>query len=511
MLKSTATWHHVLICLGLLLLPQRESEARFQTYPDRLALVGATVITVRGDEIIPNATVLIDDGVIAFVGPAKEAPDTDRYRVLDVSGSWLTPGIIDTNVHLILTTVPEFFVKYEDRLEEIAIQSSQVGLKYGMTTMADSWGPLEPLLSARDRINSGEVVGADVLIAGNIVGLGGPFSDYFMGSWGGDGSTLRNGDWVHPAIKNRIDTLWEAGVGPSMLAMTPTEVADHLRSYIARGVDFVKVAVSGHGIEPVEPLMFSPAALSAMREVAREAGIPFQTHTATIESLRMAIDVEPDLLQHPNVITPSRQSMSEDEKVAVTALMKRISRMNIFSGLMAIPERLKIETYRIWTSGEAGSDPYVDRVMDYRKKWFENTTYDEMAAGIRAWLSSGVPYTLATDQGPEAAELGPTIWGRLGRAHFDRMIGLQDAGAEPIEILTASTLNGAAAYGLERSRGSIEVGKIADLLVLSANPLADITNMRTIRYVIKNGRVVDRDRLPTVKVLDYDPEATWPR
>lgn len=71
---------------------------------------------------------------------------------MDDGATWF----VDTNVHLILMTVPGFFVKYEDKLEEIAIQSAQVGLKYGVTTMADTWGPLEPLLSARDRINEGE-------------------------------------------------------------------------------------------------------------------------------------------------------------------------------------------------------------------------------------------------------------------------------------------------------------------------------------------------------------------
>ena len=87
------------------------------------------------------------------------------------------------------------------------------------------------------------------------------------------------------------------------------------------------------------------------------------------------------------------------------------------------------------------------------------------------WIDGGVKYTLATDQGPEAADLGPVAWGRFG---------------------------------------TIETGKLADLLVLDADPLQDIANLRKINQVIKDGRIVDREALPTVRVLDFDPEAPWP-
>lgn len=79
-----------------------------------------------------------------------------------------------------------------------------------------------------------------------------------------------------------------------------------------------------------------------------------------------------------------------------------------------------------------------------------------------------------------------------------------------MEILTAATINGAAAYDLDDEIGTIEVGKVADLLILEADPLEDVTNLRRIQHVIKDGQIIDRESLPTVKVLDYDPEAVWP-
>ena len=74
----------------------------------------------------------------------------------------------------------------------------------------------------------------------------------------------------------------------------------------------------------------------------------------------------------------------------------------------------------------------------------------------------------------------------------------------------AATRNGATAYGLSDDVGTIEAGKRADLLILDADPLQDIANLRRIYLVLKDGRIVDRAALPTVKILDYDPEAPWP-
>lgn len=475
---------------------------------DNIALVGGTVIPATGESPVAGATVLIEGGRISAVGVDVAVPSD--YETIDVSGKWITPGLIDSNVHLILTTVPEFFVKYEGRLVDVAIQSAQMGLKYGLTTMPDTWGPLKPLLEARDRINSGEFVGSRVLVAGNIIGTGGPFSAYFMGGWPLGGLTLRYSGWVSPVIQRRIDALWEDDVGPRMIAMTPDEVGETMRKYLAKGVDFVKVGVSGHSLGSVEPLLFSPAALEAIRAEVRKAGVPLSTHTFTIESLRLAVEMEPDLLMHPNVGIPPLNYASEPQQEAIRALIADIADKGIYAGLMQIPEKSQSKIYTEWDYREHRDQPQLNEIMVNRQIGIGGAPFEPRAENVRAWLDGGVKYTLATDQGPEAADLGPTVWGRLGRMHFDRMIGLQDVGASPMDILIASTRNGAEAYGLGDELGTLEEGKIADLLVLDADPLLDIANMREINMVIKDGQIIDRDSLPTVKVLDYDPSLPWP-
>ena len=99
------------------------------------------MITATGDAPIPDAVVLMENGKIKSVGPRASVAIPSEAKTIDVPGKFITPGLIDTNAHLVLMTVPEFFVKYEDRFEDIALESAQVGLKYGITTIGDSWGP----------------------------------------------------------------------------------------------------------------------------------------------------------------------------------------------------------------------------------------------------------------------------------------------------------------------------------------------------------------------------------
>ena len=131
-------------------------------------------------------------------------------------------------------------------------------------------------------------------------------------------------------------------------------------------------------------------------------------------------------------------------------------------------------------------------------------------ANVQKMLRGGVPFTLATDMGPEANELGPVGWGKIGERHFDALESLQEAGASPMDIIMGATKRGAEAYRLGDRLGTLEVGKIADLLVLNRNPLEDVRNLRDISMVMKDGVVVDRDALPTIRVLQFDPEAPWP-
>ena len=147
---------------------------------ERLAIVGATIVDGNGGAPIASGTIIIDGERIGAVGRSDTAVPSDA-RVIDGSGKFVTPGFIDTNVHLSLYGghTPERYetlVRYHDRQEDVVLEASQLHLKVGVTTVRDSYGVLPPLITVRDKIARGDEVGSRMLVAGNIVGWGGPFS-----------------------------------------------------------------------------------------------------------------------------------------------------------------------------------------------------------------------------------------------------------------------------------------------------------------------------------------------
>ena len=499
----------VAVIAALALVPTARVPAQPAPPVERWALVGGTVIPATGEPPITDGVVLINGSRITAVGPRASTPIPRGTRIVDVAGKYVTPGLIDVNVHLVLMITPEFYVKYEDRFADIAVQGAQVALKYGLTTVMDSWGPLAPLLQARERIRSGKDEGARVLVAGNIVGSGGPFSQYFAGGYDLRGTDLRYGGWVHPIIRSRINALWEDDAGPALLALTPSEVGTAISRYLDKGPDFLKVAVSAHGIGPVEPLMFSSPALAAMRASAQRSGKHFQTHTFTLESLREAVAVRPQLLQHPNVMSVPPTSPAQLQ--LLDSLLAEITRHGIYSALLGVPLDEQQRVYEEWSIEDTRRDPHLGAIIQARQPGMTREAFAARRAMVQRWLRAGVKVVIGTDQGPEASELGPVVWGRMGRRHFEVMEGLQEAGASPMELLVAATRHGAEAYGLADSLGTVQVGKVADLLVVDADPLAEIRHLRQIRHVVKGGRMVDRAALPTMRVLQFDPDARWPR
>ncbi len=110
-----------------------------------------------------------------------------------------------------------------------------------------------------------------------------------------------------------------------------------------------------------------------------------------------------------------------------------------------------------------------------------------MAANLRRLRDAGIPIAMGTDAGNPLTLHGPAV--------FPEMEAMQADGMTPMQVLVASTRTGAAAMGRERDLGTVQAGKIADLVVLGADPTADIRNMRRIDVVIRGGVIHARAEL----------------
>ncbi len=197
-----------------------------------VAIVGATVIDGTGAAAIPDATVVVRGNRILAVGPRAKVQVPNGARVIDGSGKFVTPGFVDTNVHVSIYSGLENFARYQDRFADVAIEAAQLHLKHGVTTIRDSYGMLSALKAARDTIASGKAIGPRLYIAGNIVGWGGPWSLTFSGRPPENLSLLQE----------QMNDLITEGGGEELVHMEPDSLRIAINAYLDKGVDFLKTA-----------------------------------------------------------------------------------------------------------------------------------------------------------------------------------------------------------------------------------------------------------------------------
>jgi imidazolonepropionase-like amidohydrolase len=465
----------LLVFAGLLLRPGISNA-------QSIAIVNATVIDGTGAPAKANTAILIQGKKIVAVGPRGQLNIPSDAKVIDATGKYVIPGLIDTNVHLILNLAPEWLGKYEGRFDQVATEAAQIELKNGVTTLFDSWGPLQPLLDVRDRIRRGEVVASRLYVAGNIVGLSGPL--------GRDFKNATQLSAVSPIFAARINKIWEENAGPELLDDTPEEVRAQIHKYVARGIDFMKFAESSHLASPPQSfLMFSPEVAKIIVDEGHKGGIIVQTHTTNEESLRLGLAAGIDMGQHCEII--GAHEMPDD-------LIKIMVGRQFYCGVLSYRTDRIAALREIWemTSGKSGG-------------WSPDMLHYWQEVNIPKLIRGGVQISLATDGGTrdldfysytsvKLAEHDPT---RFGEGHFLWLESMVEKGMSPMQAIVAATRNGAAAYHHLAEFGTLEPGKFADLLILDADPLENISNARKISLVMKEGSPVDRNSLPEHKLL----------
>ncbi|HEX3877805.1 MAG TPA: amidohydrolase family protein, partial [Bryobacteraceae bacterium] len=262
-----------------------------------IAITGATVIDGNGGAPKADAVIVIQDKRIASIGDRASAQVPVGAQVIDAAGKWVVPGFIDTNVHLSLyggmKDRYESLVRYNPRQEDIVLEGAQIQLKHGVTTVRDSYGMLIPLTRVRDRIARGEATGARIQAAGNIVGWGGPYSITF--------SLTPERDLT--LFQEQMNEAVSQGAGEELNDMTPEELRVAIDKYLDKGPDFLKYGGTSHFSQPTF-IGFSPAAQKVLVDETHKRGKAAETHSTTIEGLRLSIDAGIDLIQHPELMTP---------------------------------------------------------------------------------------------------------------------------------------------------------------------------------------------------------------
>ncbi len=444
---------------------------------ERLTLLGATVIDGTGTAPVPGAAVVVEDGRVSWIGPAGGV-EPNGSPVVDLAGKFVIPGLMDANVHLVADVDPQVLLRYEPgEYDELVVEAAQVALRAGITTVFDTWGPLESLRRVRDRVDAGEVVGSRIFFAGNIIGNRGPWSaDFFSRIPGG----------LNSVTVAAVNQHWEQGVGGDLPRMPAEEVRGVVRDYIASsGVDFVKYASSAHGARHF--IALSPDAQGAVVEEAHAAGLVACACAMTPETLKLAIRAGVDLLQH-GTSTGIRPMPDELANHIISTQLPTVALLTTERHLEACK-----------------ADPTAPWEWDKRV-----VIRDE---NDRRLIKGGAKLLLAVDGGvfSPSAKTSPA-WGstlvtepdspyHLGSSHVLWLHAAVERGMAPLEALASATRNIAEAYRRDDELGTLEPGKRADLVVLDANPLDDVANYARVARVMKDGVFVDLDRLPEHPVL----------
>ena len=487
-IRSVPAWLIIACLAGSPCLAQSSARNIARSADTVIAIVGATLIDGNGGAPVQDATIVVRGKRIAAVGPRASVAVPRGARVIDGTGKYATPGFIDTNVHLSLYNNGESMVRYEDRFLDLVVEAAQTELKYGITTVRDSYGALLPLITVRDSIVHDKLLGPRMLVAGNIVGWGGPKSPLFSNSTPTTYFDEQMMDFI------------AQGSGEELIEMSPDELRVAINKYLDKGPNFVKYGGTSHTNSLIT---FSPRQQEALVQEVHRRGLIAETHSTNPEPLRISVLAGVDLIQHPEVhnvpIPDELVKLIVDRKVICSILS---------NGITGKPWKDYQKTQTRADSARADSlKNDTLRLMDRRKTgWELRRERDAKRTALRranaeALIKGGCITTPSTDTylsgAPEFSRTPRTDAHFMpGTATLAAIEGLVELGMTPAQALVAATKNGAVASQGLKDFGTLEAGKLADIVLLDADPIADIHNIRKLSLVMKEGRVVDRDRLP---------------
>ena len=387
-----------------------------------VAFVGAQVVTMNGDQVIPDGTVVVRGNRIEAVGPRASVTVPRGAEVIDAAGHTIMPGIVDAHAHA---------GHFGTGMLPQANWNYYANLAFGVTTMHDPSASTEMVFSLSELVKAGEIVGPRVYSTGSIL-------------YGADGD-----------IRVQVNSLDDA--------------RSHLRRLKAVGAFSVKSYNQPRRDQRQQ-------VLAAAREldmlVMPEGGSTF------FHNVNMIVD------GHTGI----------EHAIAVAPLYE--------------------DVLRLWGETNVGYTPTL--IVGYGGLWGENYWYaqddvwenDRLLAFTPRGVVDGRSRRRVTAPDSEwwhvqLAEAAKALSDRGVDVHLGAHGQLQGLGAQwelwmlgqggmsPLEAIRSATLEGAEYLGLDQDLGSIEPGKLADLLVIDGDVVRDLRQSENIRYTVANGRVYD--------------------
>lgn len=391
------------------------------------------LIDGTGSDAVADAVVIIDDGKITFAGAAADAPKVDDAKAtkVDVGGNTICPGFFDCHVHLTLPGPkhsPIQAVMIPPSLRMLQILPRlKTTLEAGVTTVRDLMGVD---VGIRDAVAYGIIPGPRLLVSDRMLSQTGGHADFHLQS-GVDGTELVGG----------------------MLVDTVDEARIEARKLLREGVDVIKIASSGGVTSPSDDPdwlgMHTEIIAAIVEEANNYGGRHVAAHAIGYAGIRAAVEGGVHSIEHGYALTDElRKEMVERGQYLVPTL---------------------IETLH--------PDTATPAAIIKSEKW-----HALAQESIRASVEAGIKIAVGTDAG-----LVPDHGENLGEMGLLVKFG----GMTPMQAIVAGTRTSAELCGVDDKLGTLEAGKLADVVVVKGDPLADIDSLGVndnILLVLKEGR-----------------------
>jgi len=396
------------------------------------AVLAGKLIDVRTGEVRSRAYILIAGERVQAI--AASAPT--GVPVVDLASYTVLPGLIDAHGHILSDpTTQSFAAQVRTSIPQATlwgVYNLRLWLDHGFTSVRDACeGPPDyPQFALRDSVKRGLILGPRITAAGSCVSLTGGH---------GDGAPF-SPDLDIPRGRNVADT--------------PDEIARVVRRDIKYGADWIKLMATGGVMDPISDYHvqeLSEAQMAAAIEVAHRAGKKVMAHAEGAIGIKAAVRAGVDSIEHGTMLDEEGAQLMEQHHTWLVPTLYCFQ-------------------HDMQTGLSKGRDP------------------DSYAKGVEILAAQGPAFKLALAHhirivyGVDDDDIDQSVSKEFG--------ALVRGGLTPLGALQAATINAAEMLGKDKDVGSLEPGHYADIIAVHGDPLADITVMEHVAFVMQGGKII---------------------
>ena len=448
-----------------------------------LVINGGTLIDGTGAPPIPDAAVVVSGDRIVDVGPSSKITVPKNTKTIDARGKWIIPGLIDAHVHFFqsgdLYTRPDVIdlrqrVPYERELAWIRRRLPYTFTRYlcsGITSVVEAGGPFANF-NVRAMARRTQAA-PRVVVAGPLISTVAPDDP----------------ETADPAIIEVVN---------------PEEAVALVRRELARKPDLIKIwFIRGPDVE----LENAVKIVEAVVKVSHAAGVRVAVHATELETAKAAVSAGSDILVHSVSDRPVDdefvQMVKERGVIYTTTIVVLEGYAEVLSRNVDLTdiERSCGDAQVIASWADLAKIP-EDQLPLYARFPPRFTEKAVVLANLKRMQEAGAIVAVGTDAGNIGTLHGPSL-----HREFELMA---EAGLTPMQIIVDATRNAARVFSPNPQVGTVESGKLADLVILDADPLADIGNARRIDKVIKGGHVFEVGKLKSQPLANFHHDVSGP-